>query len=111
VFRNAQPLVSFKLSDYLSSPAYYLGYKDVKNVFVFRMLLYSYSIGQLTGGFQNPPAVTKTTPQSSQVATTVQIDWWSLFLMIFAIMMISIAYKWLSEGGGGGGERRPIRLP
>jgi hypothetical protein len=110
IFKNAQPFISFKLSDYLSNPAYYVGYKNTKSVYVFRMLLYSYSIGQLVGGYQNPPQVTKTNTVTPTQTQTTSIDWWSLFLMIFAVMMISIAVKWMNESGGGS-DRRPIKLP
>ena len=108
IFRNAQPLTSFKLSEFRSGPAYYVGYSNAKEVYAFRMLMYSYTVGQLVGGFQSPPQVVKT--PATVAAPQAQVDWWSLFLMVFAIIMVSVAVKWLSEGAGGG-ERKPLRLP
>jgi len=107
IFRNAQPLASFRLSEFRSGPAYYVGYSNAREVYAFRMLMYSYTVGQLVGGFQSPPQVVKT---PAVAAPQAQVDWWSLFLMIFAVIMVSVAVKWLSEGAGGG-ERKPLRLP
>ena len=109
VYRNGQPLVSFRLSEFRSEPAYYVGYRDAKAVYVFRMLMYTYAIGQLTGGYQRPPEVVKT-PATPVAPPKVEVDWFSLFMMIFAVLALSIAVKWISEGGGGG-SGRPIRLP
>jgi hypothetical protein len=109
IYRNGQPLVSFRLSEYQASPAYYIGYRDAKAVYAFRMLMYTYAVGQLTGGYQRPPEVVKT-PATPVASTRVEVDWFSMFMLIFAVLALSIAVKWISEGGGGGGGR-PIRLP
>jgi hypothetical protein len=110
IYRNGQPLVGFRLSEYQASPAYYIGYRDARAVYVFRMLMYTYAVGQLTGGYQRPPEVVKT-PATPVATQPVQVDWFSLFMMIFAVLALSIAVKWISEGGGGGSGGRPIRLP
>jgi len=107
VYKGSTPLFSFRLSDFNASPSYYVGYRNARAVYAFRMLMYSYSVGQLVGGYPQPQQIQKTTPQIQNV----QIDWWTLFMSIFAVIALSLAVKWISEGGSRPAPQKPFNLP
>jgi len=107
VYKGFSPLFSFRLSNYASNPAYYIGYKDARAVYVFRMLMYSYSVGQLVGGYQRPQEIQK--PQQQISAPQTQIDWFTLFMTMMVIVVLGLVIKWVSTPSVG--ERKPITLP
>jgi len=105
VYANDKPLFSFKLSDYSSSPAYYVGYQYA-TVYAYRMLMYSYAVGSIVGGYQPPPPVNKveyTPPQ-------VQFDWFTFFMVMMGLIGLGLVFKWISTPSSGG-EKKPISLP
>jgi len=109
VYRGSKPLFSFKLSDYSSNPCYYIGYKDARAVYVFRMLMYSYSVGQLVGGYPQPQQIAK--PTTTAIAQqNVQIDWWSMLPIVFIIVVLGLVVKWLGESQRPA-PQKPINLP
>jgi len=112
VYRNAKPLTSFRLSDFSSEPAYYAGYKDVKFVARFKMLIYSYSIGQLVGGFEKPQTVVK-----YPLNTVVNVGgdpWstmWSLAPFMLLLIVLAVVVKLVSGGGGARAGGGGVKLP
>jgi len=110
VYADGSPLASFQLSQYNASPALYLGYRDVQFAAAFKMLMYSYSVGQLTGGFAAPQQIVKTTSRPATGSGASGVDWMTLFLMVFALLGISLAVRWVNESRGGG-PQRPVNLP
>jgi len=107
VYKGFSPLFSFRLSNYASNPVYYIGYKDAKSVYVFRMLMYSYSVGQLVGGYQRPQEIQK--PQQQIATPQMQVDWFSIFMTMMVLVVLGLVIKWVSTPSAG--ERKPITLP
>jgi len=107
VYKGFSPLFSFRLSNYASNPSYYIGYKDTRAVYVFRMLMYSYSVGQLVGGYQKPQEIQK---PSQQVVTPAQeFDWFTFILMMIGIIAMGLVVKWINTPTSN--NNKPISLP
>jgi len=108
VYRNARALISFTLNEYRVEPAYYVGYKDSKFVARFKMLMHSYAIGQIVGGFERPQQIVKN-PYAQQQVQVKGVDWWSLIPMLIILIVIGVVVKLVSApvSTGRGGVRLP----
>jgi len=107
IWANVTPITSITLSEYYANPAYYIGYKNVRFAAAFRMLMYSYSMGQLTGGLPRPQTTTKTTVS----AAPPTIDWFTLFGIIFAMLLLSLVFKFISQGRLTARREEAVKLP
>jgi hypothetical protein len=100
VYCSTTPLVSFSLSDFKADPAYYIGYKNVNFAASFRMLMYSWSLGQIVGGYQTPQKVQKS--NSSTASTVPTLDLWSLFPILMVLIVLALVARFVSGARGGG---------
>jgi hypothetical protein len=100
VYCSTTPLVAFSLSDFKADPAYYIGYKNVNFAASFRMLMYSWSLGQIVGGYQTPQKVQKSNPSTAQTMPT--LDLWSLFPILMVLIVLALVARFVSGARGGG---------
>jgi hypothetical protein len=100
VYCSTTPLVAFSLSDFKADPAYYIGYKNVNFAASFRMLMYSWSLGQIVGGYQTPQKVQKSNPSTASTVPT--LDLWSLFPILMVLIVLALVARFVSGARGGG---------
>jgi len=100
VYCSTTPLVAFSLSDFKADPAYYIGYKNVNFAASFRMLMYSWSLGQIVGGYQTPQKVQKS--NQSTASTVPTLDLWSLFPILMVLIVLALVARFVSGSRGGG---------
>ncbi|MEM1983503.1 MAG: hypothetical protein QXZ63_07585 [Sulfolobales archaeon] len=98
VYVDGNPKISFTLSN-TTNPAYYVGYKNVQSVYVGKTLIYTYSVGDIQGGMSRPEQL-KTTTTVVRPPQAQTIDWMSMFLMVFLLIGLGIAFKLMNSGGG-----------
>jgi hypothetical protein len=112
VYVDNRPAYSIRLSDFRAEPAYYIGYKNAKFVARFKMLMYSYSLGQLTGGFVRPTtAINYPQPQQIQVSSDPWGAVWSMAPFLFILIILAIVMRLMGGVGGGGAGGGGVRLP
>jgi hypothetical protein len=112
VYVDNKPAYSIKLSDFRADPAYYIGYKNAKLVARFKMIMYSYSLGQLTGGFVRPTtAINYPQPQQIQVSSDPWGAMWSMAPFLFILIILAIVMRLMGGVGGGGAGGGGVRLP
>jgi len=102
IYCGTTPHVALSLNEFNAGPAYYIGYKNVKFAAAYRMLMYSWSLGQIVGGYQTPPKVHKTTPAMMAPPT---LDVWSLMPLLFVMVVLALVARFMQTGGvkSGGG--------
>jgi hypothetical protein len=112
VYVNNKPMYSIRLSDFRAEPAYYIGYKNVKFMARFKMLMYSYSLGQLTGGFARPStAINYPQPQPQPLPSDPWGAMWSMFPFLFILIILAVVVRLMGGAGGGGAGGGGVRLP
>ena len=107
VYRNGNPMFSFRLSDFRAEPAYYVGYRDAV-VYAAKMLLYSWSIGQVQGSFEQPKPIVSSPTQSKTQQSS--IDFMQLFMALVPLIILAVVMRIIQNppsprqsGGGSGG--------
>jgi hypothetical protein len=112
VYVDSKPAFSIRLSEFRADPAYYIGYKNARFVARFKMLMYSYSLGQITGGFVRP--TTAINYPQSQPQPLPSDPWgamWSMAPFLFILIILAIVMRLMGGVGGGGADRGGVRLP
>jgi hypothetical protein len=110
IYRNGEPIFAIDLKNVDASPGQYLGYKGAK-VYAGKMLMYSYSIGQIVGGFSMPKMIGPEQPRSSSGGEANW--WWAVIGALIPLIVIAVIFRLIENppisgrGGRGGGGGLP----
>ena len=108
IYRNGEPVFAIDLKNINASPGQYLGYKGAK-AYAGKMLMYSYSVGQVVGGFQVPRQIGPEQPRSS--GSGGEANWWAVIGALIPLIVIAVIFRLIENppvgrgvgrGGGGG---------
>jgi len=92
-----------------ASPGQYIGYKGAK-AYAGKMLMYSYSVGQIVGGFQMPKSIGPEQPKQA-TGSGGEANWWAVIGALIPLIVIAVIFRLIenpppvgrgSRGGGGG---------
>jgi hypothetical protein len=110
IYRNGEPVFAIDLKNVDASPGQYLGYKGAK-AYAGKMLMYSYSVGQVVGGFSMPKQIGPEQPRSS--SSGGEMNWWAVIGALIPLIVIAVIFKLIENppisgrGGGRGGGGLP----
>jgi hypothetical protein len=108
LYRNGEPVFAIDLKNVNASPGQYLGYKNAK-AYAGKMLMYSYAIGQVVGGFQVPRSIG---PEQPKQAAGGEVNWWAVIGALIPLIVIAVIFRLIENppvgrGGRGGGGGLP----